>query len=807
MRLAQPPFQSPSTDSAGSPSNLTTGSLTTETPALSGPVSADLATNGVVTPLPYLGSRRRLRTAVLSTTLSLAASVVLLSCAAGDKPSNPGSGDGNGSPGANGGNGNGGGSSGSGSNRGDGPKTPVPGDTVEDDDFILGGDLADLPAPEGCGDGTLTTNEACDDGNLKDGDGCSANCLQLEPGFSCAAPGKACQAIARCGDGLVASSEQCDDGNRVAGDGCSERCRIELGKKCEGSPSVCTDAECGDGKIEGAEACDDGNKQPFDGCSAVCLREPNCEGLSCTSDCGDGLVINEECDDGNNIDGDGCSSTCKTEEGFACIQQAVCDKLDPDSDECILRVPAIFRDFSGSHPDFLDATGDRITAGEVLTGLVNAELDADGKPALSGTNQRAAHISSAESFSEWYRDGKSEFTLVGELVLFDNGDGGYVNRFGSEGEQFTSIDKTQEQGAGANLQQCEARCAEMARNAHGSGCDNLCRPRTDAVRQTDQQLQQATQQLADAERQLDDQIQQAINQGIDLDAGAPIGVTQAQERVDAAEATIETLTQQVADLTAIAEECTTECEDEVAEDTKLCTTQCGPCSYDPDQYCIGGELVYWDGNPLFFPVDSATGATVDRGRAKIPEQYGYDGWPWEDEWFPDAPAHNFYFTSEVQYWFRFEENTNATLAFTGDDDVWVFINGKLAVDLGGVHVPEDGTVTINQASAARFDLEPGNVYTIKVFHAERQMEGSSFKLTLSGFEATPSECKADCGDGVLSFGEECDDGVNDGGYGECAEGCVLGPYCGDGIVQPGEDCDNGPGGGPGCPNCRILIIQ
>src|SRR6478609_11821000 len=76
-----------------------------------------------------------------------------------------------------------------------------------------------------------------------------------------------------------------------------------------------------------------------------------------------------------------------------------------------------------------------------------------------------------------------------------------------------------------------------------------------------------------------------------------------------------------------------------------------------------------------------------------------------------------------------------------------------------------------------------------VFHAERNPTGSSFKLTLSGFENSPTECTPICGDGIVSLGEECDDGKNDGGYGECAPGCVQGPRCGDGIVQHGEDCD------------------
>jgi fibro-slime domain-containing protein len=213
----------------------------------------------------------------------------------------------------------------------------------------------------------------------------------------------------------------------------------------------------------------------------------------------------------------------------------------------------------------------------------------------------------------------------------------------------------------------------------------------------------------------------------------------------------------------------------------------------------------YDGTPLWFPVDSVMGPTRDADYAALPLQYGYTGWPSEQKVFPGAMMHNFSFTSEVQYWFKYDQGTNARLDFTGDDDVFVFVNGHLAVDLGGIHVPMDGSVTINAQSAAKFGLTAGKVYKIVVFQAERKRYGSSFRLTLSGFEDVPSDCTPICGDGILSFGEECDDGVNDGGYGECDVGCKLGPYCGDGIVNGPEVCDDGPAGSSDCPGCRKLM--
>jgi fibro-slime domain-containing protein len=634
--------------------------------------------------------------------------------------------------------------------------------------------------PPDCGNGELTDDEACDDGNKVSGDGCAETCLQVESGFSCASPGKECREIARCGDGVVASSERCDDGNMAPGDGCTERCKIELGKKCEGSPSVCTDAECGNSIVEGAESCDDGNDVPFDGCSSLCLREPNCQGQTCTSDCGDGLVINEGCDDGNNLDGDGCSATCMVENGFTCEQAPQCEKIN---DQCVLRVPAIFRDFSDMHADFGHGNECGIAEGApIAPGIAQAMLDAEGRPVL-GTAPALACIQSAQSFAGWFRDSDASVRVVGNVLLFDNESGGYVNRFGANGEKLVVYvsDGMEQRVEGATSQ---ATCAPgcTTRTQSSLQCENQCRPDHDAVDASTRELTQREMQLAQAEAQANP------------DAAA---IAALETEIAELEAEIETLT-------LAADACDTECQTQFDALVAACVADCKPCSNNAAQWCTGGVAREFDGTPVFFPVDSVTGPTRDEGEARLPAQYGYNGWPAETSYFPNAPLHNFYFTSEVQYWFRYEADTDARLDFTGDDDVWVFINGRLAVDLGGIHVPMDGTVTINAASAAEFGLTPGNVYKIVVFQAERKKDGSSFRLTLSGFEAAPSDCTAVCGDAVLSFGEECDDGANDGGYNECDMGCKLGAFCGDSIVQPEEQCDDGPGGSAECAGCRKL---
>lgn len=672
--------------------------------------------------------------------------------------------------------------------------------------------------PPGCGNGTRTDDEVCDDANEDSGDGCAADCLATEPGFSCPNPGQPCRQIALCGDGVRAASEQCDDGNPTPGDGCSARCRVELGFKCDSTTNVCVPEVCGNGDVQGAEACDDGNDLPFDGCSSLCLKEPDCSGTSCVSDCGDGLVINEACDDGNLLDGDGCSSTCTVESGFVCAAEAACDLV---GEQCALRVPAIFRDFNDTQPDF--GGNDCLFMEQ---GAVAERLNANGRPELGGTPaiRTAACLdeSTPEDFNEWYTDNPSNVRVVGELTLFDNLQGGYVNRHGANGERWTYVDGTGQRGNFASLAACEAGCLNEAQNAQGMyqgqgqlRCDDLCRPLNDQVQQrTNGQLQQLNNQLTQAQN-----------------ANPPD-----QDAIDLLTAQVAAEEANIADLQAQALACQTDCQTDLDARVAACVPECKPCAYpNPAAFCLGGTELSRDGTPLFFPVDGVTGPTSNLFQATIPEQYGYNGFPAENVVFPGAPPHNFYFTTEVQYWFKYDANTQAELTFVGDDDVWVFVNGRLAVDLGGLHVPSTGTVTIDattnqvllqasderlpvtadlvrqndQLSTADFGLAPGNVYKISIFHAERQVTGSSFQLTLAGFEARPSNCEANCGDGILSFGEECDDMVNDGGYGECGPECKLGPFCGDRIIQSdlGESCDDGPRGSASCRGCRNVILR
>jgi len=191
---------------------------------------------------------------------------------------------------------------------------------------------------------------------------------------------------------------------------------------------------------------------------------------------------------------------------------------------------------------------------------------------------------------------------------------------------------------------------------------------------------------------------------------------------------------------------------------------------------VGNTNVYSVTNQNFFPLDN-------RGFGNYP---GY--------------SHNFHFTCELHTQFTYQGGEYFT--YIGDDDVWVYINGILAIDIGGVHGAASDSISLD-AAAARLGIVVGNDYDLDVFQAERHTIASTLRIDTSILlrpdPIQPSDPKSYCAqvdqnDWTYGQGYYCYDNNGVDGFVQCYSGgnafqpCAPGTHCG---CPVGVECSNG----------------
>lgn len=106
--------------------------------------------------------------------------------------------------------------------------------------------------------------------------------------------------------------------------------------------------------------------------------------------------------------------------------------------------------------------------------------------------------------------------------------------------------------------------------------------------------------------------------------------------------------------------------------------------------------VYSYSNSAFFPLDDLL--------------FGNEGNP-----------HNYHFTAQLNMPFLYEPGQYLNAA--ADDDLWIFIDGKLALDLGGLHPVTGGSINFDTLG-----LVAGETYNIDLYYAERHTTDAQLHL-------------------------------------------------------------------------------
>ncbi|HWO24075.1 MAG TPA: DUF4215 domain-containing protein [Kofleriaceae bacterium] len=613
-----------------------------------------------------------------------------------------------------------------------------------------------------CGNGAREADEGCDDGNRASGDGCDSNCTVTACGNAVQTMNEGCDdgngldgdgcdsncMVTGCGNGIRSGTEECDDGNRTSGDGCDNNCRATA---------------CGNGVRTASEGCDDGNQASGDGCDANCT----------VTACGNGVrTAGEACDDGNLTSDDGCDANCTATacgNGVRTAGEGCDDGNLTSGDGCDANCTVTacgngVRTGSEACDDGNQASGDGCDSNCTVTACGNgvrtgAEACDDGNPTSGDGCDANCTVTAC---GNGIRTG-SEACDDGNLT---NGDGCDNNCTAT--------------GCGNGVVTTGEICDD-GNVASGDGCDANCT------------YTRCGNGVITAGEECDD------GNGNNTDGCTNACIIQVcgDNEVDAPET----------------------CDDGNVTSGDGCDANCSPTGcgngvITAGEACDDGNLIAWDGcspacatEPL--ELEPNEDGSISTGGSGIT---GND--------FATANANaNGALTGSITF--------GAALTPAGDEDVFLFRNTSSAPQLVrfdlwsralGVGVScgtsIDTGLQIRDAAGASLasndnraagdscsGLVHGLLPDASVYAHVMELGDNA---PIAGYVLQAVYTPVPCGNGLIEFGEQCDDGNTAGGDG-CGATCQIEVVCGDGLIAPGEQCDDGnAAGGDGCSaTCQI----